>query len=65
MLDAFVGTIDYEGETLDEALVEIRRFFEVGPDVDSSVVIERAGRRVQERHGWFQRYQFLLRFVIV
>ena len=40
MLDAYVGTIDYEGETLDDAVVEVRSFFDRDPLLDHSYAIE-------------------------
>lgn len=44
MLDAYVGTIDYEGEDLDDAATEVRSFLD-DPDslLDRSYVVEDAG----------------------
>lgn len=47
MLRAYVGTIDYEGETLEQAIAEVRKTFagEHGPfDPAHSCVAERDGR---------------------
>ena len=41
MLDSYIGTIDYTGETLDDAIEEVRRFFERGnPLLNQSLVVE-------------------------
>lgn len=47
MLDAYVGTIDYEGEDLDDAKEEVRSFLE-DPDsmLDRSYVVEDQGQMV-------------------
>lgn len=47
MLDAYVGTIDYEGETLDEAIDEVRGFLEDQRSLpDRSFVVVDNGRIV-------------------
>jgi predicted GNAT family acetyltransferase len=40
MLDAYIGTIDYEGENLDEAAAEVRSFFDGDPMLDHSFLVE-------------------------
>lgn len=47
MLDAYVGTIDYEGEDLDDAMAEVRSFLD-DPDsmLDRSLVVEDQGQIV-------------------
>jgi hypothetical protein len=39
MLDAYVGTIDYEGETVDEAVDEVESWFDGSPLLDHSYAI--------------------------
>lgn len=47
MLDSYVGTIDYEGETLDDARDEVRRFIDSGSVLlDCSLVAEDKGKIV-------------------
>lgn len=44
MLDAYIGTIDYEGETLEDAMEEVRGFLEDGSSLcDRSFVVEEDG----------------------
>ena len=44
MLNAYRGTIDYEGEGLDEAVAEVRSFLDgEAPILDSSLVIDEGG----------------------
>jgi L-amino acid N-acyltransferase YncA len=43
MVDAYRGTIDYEGETLDEARVGITQYFDDAPVLDCSRVGVSAG----------------------
>ncbi len=38
MLDAYIGTIDYEGETIDEAVGEVESWFDGSPLLDHSYV---------------------------
>lgn len=38
MLEAYLGTIDYEGETIEAARQEVRSYFEGSPLLDSSYV---------------------------
>ncbi len=38
MLDAYIGTIDYEGETLQEAVEEVESYFESEPMIEHSFV---------------------------
>ena len=45
MLDAYVGTIDYDGENLDDARAEIEEYFSSEPMLDCSRVVE-------SRRGW-------------
>lgn len=47
MLDAYVGTIDYDDEDLDDAVAEVRSFLD-DPDslLDRSFVVEDGGRIV-------------------
>jgi len=47
MLDAYIGTIDYEGEDLDDAMEEVRSFLD-DPDslLDRSYVVEDEGQIV-------------------
>ena len=41
MLDSYLGTIDYSGETMDDAVEEVRRFFQQdNPLLDHSLAIE-------------------------
>ena len=40
MLDAYIGTIDYDGEGIEEAQAEIEDYLGGGPMLDSSWVIE-------------------------
>lgn len=40
MLDAYIGTIDYEGEGIDEAQAEITDYLDGEPLLDSSWVLE-------------------------
>ncbi len=44
MLDAFVGTIDYEGEDLDDAVDEIRSYLDGDPLLQHSFVAEVGGQ---------------------
>lgn len=47
MLDAYVGTIDYEDETIDDALEEVRAFLEDdGSLLDRSYIVEDEGKIV-------------------
>ena len=47
MLDAYEGTIDYEGETLDDAIGEVRGFLESESALlDRSYVVEDEGKVV-------------------
>lgn len=39
MLDAYVDTIDYEGEDLEDARSEVTRFFDADPVLDHSLVV--------------------------
>lgn len=43
MLDAYVGTIDYDGENLGDARIEIEEYFEAEPILDCSRVVEIGG----------------------
>lgn len=43
MLDAYTGTIDYEGETIDEAVGEVESWFDGSPLLDHSYVAIIAG----------------------
>ena len=44
MLDAYVGTIDYDGQDLDDAVEEVRQYFESGhPLLDRSYLVESDG----------------------
>jgi predicted GNAT family acetyltransferase len=44
MLDAYVGTIDYDDENLEDAIEEVRSFFDDGePLLDRSYVVESDG----------------------
>lgn len=44
MLDAYIGTIDYEGEDLDDAMDEVETFFDDGQSLlDRSLVVEAEG----------------------
>jgi L-amino acid N-acyltransferase YncA len=43
MLDAYVGTIDYEGETIAEARTAIGEYLEDRPLLDCSFVLEHRG----------------------
>ncbi len=38
MLDAYLGTIDYEGETIDEARTEVQGYFDGDPMLSCSLV---------------------------
>lgn len=40
MLDAYRGTIDYDDETYEDAVAEVRSFFQRSPALDLSYVIE-------------------------
>ena len=41
MLEAYIGTIDYDGEDLDDAVREVRSYFESGhPLLDRSYLVE-------------------------
>lgn len=40
MLDAYRGTIDYEDETYDDAVTEVRSFLESSPALEHSYVVE-------------------------
>lgn len=44
MLDAYVGTIDYEDESLEDAVGEVRSFFDGAPLLDRSFVVEEEER---------------------
>lgn len=45
MLDAYIGTIDYEDEDLSDAVDEVRSFFESGhPLLENSYLVEKEGR---------------------
>ncbi len=46
MLDAYMGTIDYEGENLQDAVDEIRSFLDGDPMLEHSIVVEVEGRIV-------------------
>lgn len=46
MLDAYQGTIDYEDETYDDAVTEVRSFLESSPALEHSYVIELEGMLV-------------------
>jgi hypothetical protein len=43
MLDAYLGTIDYEGESVEDARAEIEEYFSSDPMLDCSRVIEMDG----------------------
>ena len=44
MLDAYIGTIDYDGEDLDDAVSEVRSFYDDGrPLLDRSYLVESDG----------------------
>jgi hypothetical protein len=43
MLDAYLGTIDYEGENVEDARAEIEEFFSSDPMLDCSRLIEAEG----------------------
>jgi hypothetical protein len=43
MLDAYLGTIDYEGESLEDARTEIDEYFSSNPILDCSRIIESDG----------------------
>lgn len=44
MLDAYVGTVDYDDETLDDAHDEVGRWLQTAPMLDHSLGAERDGR---------------------
>lgn len=46
MLDAYRGTIDYEDETYEDAVTEVRSFFENDPALEHSYVVEIDGKVV-------------------
>ena len=43
MLDAFRGTIDYDDETYEDAITEVRSYFEHDPALEHSYVLEPEG----------------------
>ncbi|HVR33209.1 MAG TPA: GNAT family N-acetyltransferase [Acidimicrobiia bacterium] len=43
MLDAYMGTIDYEDENYDDAVTEVRSFLENDPALEHSYVVELEG----------------------
>lgn len=43
MLDAYRGTIDYDDETYEDAVTEVRSFFENDPALEHSYVVELDG----------------------
>jgi len=43
MLDAYLGTIDYEGESIEDARTEIEEYFSFDPMLECSRVIEMEG----------------------
>lgn len=46
MLDAYRGTIDYDDETYEDAVTEVRSFFENSPALGLSYVVELDGKFV-------------------
>ena len=46
MLDAYMGTIDYEDESYDDAVTEVRSFLENSPALEHSYVVEIDGMLV-------------------
>lgn len=46
MLDAYIGTIDYDGETLTDAVQEVRSYFEDAPLTDNSFLVLEDGKAV-------------------